>query len=132
MGWKRREKTGVMDTEEENTKRAVAFTGPPKSRSPAETLPYISHLGSCCNKEASMVRKLAPGDCRRQEVPSAARIRMGTERSGKPGSGQFPTPFTLQSHSVTHLEALIVSSLWVSSTYVNLGLHLGPELHELC
>lgn len=98
MGWKRREKIGVMDTKEENIKRAVAFSGPPKSRSPAETLPYISHLGSCCNKEASMVRKLAPGDCRRQEVPNAARIRMGTERSGKPGSGQFPHTLHITIH----------------------------------
>ena len=129
----REERKQELWTPKRRTQREQWLSQDPQRAGHLQKLYHTSHIWALAViKKLQWSESLPPGDCRRQEVPSAARIRMGTERSGKPGSGQFPTPFTLQSHSVTHLEALIVSSLWVSSTYVNLGLHLGPELHELC
>lgn len=49
-------------------------------------------------KEPLMVRKLAHGDCRRQEVQIGARIRMGTERPGNPGRGRFPHTLHITIH----------------------------------
>lgn len=59
--------------------------------------PHIWDLGITV-KEALMVRKLARGECRRQQGQTVARIRMGTERPGKPGRGQFPHTLHITIH----------------------------------
>lgn len=77
--------------------------------------PHIRDLAIIV-KEALMVRKLSHGGCRRQEVQTALRIRMGTERPGKPGRDQIPHTLHITIHilSFTLRLSLIFSSLWVS------------------